>query len=79
MKGAALGAWLLEYLEENPDLTHGEHCEAFEERTRTKVSEATMSRAIARLPGEWPLKKVSGSLRTRRGGQGALEMVSLSL
>jgi transposase len=57
VKGAALGAWLPEHLEKNPDLTLGEHCEAFEERTRTKVSEATMSRAIARLPGEWPLKK----------------------
>ena len=57
VKGAALGAWLPEHLEKNPDLSLGEHCEAFEERTATRVSEATMSRAIARLPGEWPLKK----------------------
>ena len=57
VKGAALGAWLPDHLQKNPDLTLGEHCEAFEERTATKVSEATMSRASARLPGEWPLKK----------------------
>jgi len=57
LKGITLGAWLPEHLNKNPDLTLGEHCEAFEEHTGTKVSTATMSRAIARLPGEWPLKK----------------------
>lgn len=57
VKGAALREWLPEHLKENPDLTLEEHCEAFEEATNTKVSDATMSRAIARLPGEWPLKK----------------------
>jgi transposase len=58
LKGTALGAWLGEHLNKNPDLTLGEHCEAFEEHTGTKkVSTATMSRAIARLPEEWPLKK----------------------
>jgi len=57
LKGTALKEWLPEHLEKNPDLTLGEHCEAFEECTGTKVSTATMSRAIARLPGEWPLKK----------------------
>jgi transposase len=57
VKGAALGAWLPEHLNEKPDLTLAEHCEAFEEESGIKVSEATMSRAIARLPGEWPLKK----------------------
>ncbi len=57
LKGTALQARRPEHLNKNADLTLGEHCEAFEERTGTKVSEATMSRAIARLPGEWPLKK----------------------
>ena len=57
-KGAALGEWLPEHLPENPDLTLEEHCQAFEEATGTKVSEATMSRSIGRLPGGgWPLKK----------------------
>ncbi len=65
VKGVALvGAWLPEHLQQkNPDLTLGEHREAFEERTGTKVSEATMSRAIARLPAEsGRSKRVSGSL-----------------
>jgi transposase len=57
IKGAALEEWLPGHLEEDPDLTLEEHCEAFEERTGTRVSDATVSRAIARLPGEWPLKK----------------------
>ena len=57
VKGAALKEWLPQHLRGNPDLTLEEHCEAFEERTATKVSDATMSRAIAGLPGEWPLKK----------------------
>jgi transposase len=57
IKGAALKEWLPRHLEENPDLTLAEHCEAFEERTGMKASDATVSRAIAGLPGEWPLKK----------------------
>jgi transposase len=57
VKGAALREWLPEQLESNPDLTLAEHCEAFEDDSGVKVSEATMSRNIARLPGEWPLKK----------------------
>jgi transposase len=58
VKGEALREWLPEHLQANPDLTLAEHCEAFEEASSgVKVSEATMSRAIARLPGEWPLKK----------------------
>ena len=44
-------------VKDNPDLTLAEHCEAFEDESGVKVSEATMSRVIARLPGEWPLKK----------------------
>jgi len=56
-KGAALEERLPEHLRENPDLTLEEHCEAFEEETHTRVSDATMSRAIAALPGRWPLKK----------------------
>ena len=57
VKGAALEEWLPEHLKRNPDLTLEEHCEAFEEETHTKVSDATVSRAIARLPGQWTLKK----------------------
>ncbi len=57
IKGAALKEWLPGHLKEYPDLTLEEHCKAFEEETTTKVSDATMSRAIAGLPGEWPLKK----------------------
>ncbi len=57
LKGAALGAWLPEQLRANPDLTLQEHCEAFEEECGMRVSTATMSREIRRLPGEWPLKK----------------------
>jgi len=56
-KGAALKEWLPGYLKENPDLTLEEHCQAFEEATATKVSDATMSRGIARLPDKWPLKE----------------------
>ena len=65
VKGEALGEWLPEQLKRNPDLTLKEHCEAFEDETGVDVSEATMSRNIARLPGGWPLKKVARSLRTR--------------
>jgi len=57
VKGEALREWLLRHLRLNPDLTLKEHCEAFEEETGVAVSEATMSRNIARLPGRWPLKK----------------------
>jgi transposase len=52
-----LQEWLPEHLQRNPDLTLEEHCEAFEEERGVKVSTATMSRRISRLPGEWPLKK----------------------
>ena len=57
LKGRALREWLPKHLESNPDLTLKEHCEAFFDETGVEVSEATMSRQIARLPGEWPLKK----------------------
>ena len=57
LKGEALREWLPSQLKSNPDLTLREHCEAFEDETGVEVSEATMSRNIARLPGEWPLKK----------------------
>jgi transposase len=59
IKAAALKAWLPEHLKDNPDLTLEEHCRAFEDATGTKVSDATMSRAIAGLlpGGGWPLKK----------------------
>jgi transposase len=57
VKGRALREWLPPQLKANPDLTLAEHCEAFEDETGLEVSEATMSRQIARLPGQWPLKK----------------------
>ncbi len=57
VKGKALREWLPSQLETNPDLTLAEHCEAFEGESGVKVSEATVSRNIARLPGQWPLKK----------------------
>jgi transposase len=57
VKGKALREWLPRHLEANPDLTLAEHCEAFEDDSGVEVSEATMSRSIKRLPGEWPLKK----------------------
>ena len=56
-KGEALREWLPAQLKSNPDFTLKEHCEAFEDETGLAVSEATMSRNIARLPGRWPLKK----------------------
>jgi len=57
VKGEALREWLPGRLKSNPDLTLKEHCEAFEDETGLAVSEATISRNIARLPGGWPLKK----------------------
>jgi transposase len=57
VKGKALRQWLPEQLKSNPDLTLREHCEAFEDESGVEVSEATMSRNIARLSGGWPLKK----------------------
>ena len=58
IKGAMLKEWLPDYLRSNPDLTLEEHCEAFEEECGVKVSTATMSRSISRLPGGgWPIKK----------------------
>jgi transposase len=57
VKGEALREWLPGQLKSNPDLTLREHCEAFEDESGLEVSEATMSRNIASLPGEWPLKK----------------------
>ncbi len=56
-KGKALREWLPTHLKSNPDLTLKEHCETFEDESGVEVSEATMSRNISRLPGEWPLKK----------------------
>jgi transposase len=58
IKGAMLKEWLPTHLLSNLDLTLEEHCEAFEEEFGVKVSTATMSRSISRLPGGgWPLKK----------------------
>lgn len=33
-----------------------------------RVSTATVSRTIHRLPGQWSLERVAGNLRARRGG-----------
>lgn len=57
VKGKALREWLPSQLHSNPDLTLREHGEAFLDESGVVVSEATMSRNIARLPGQWPLKK----------------------
>ena len=57
VKGEALEGWLPAHLERNPDLTLEEHREAFEEENGLRVSASTVGRAIARLPGGWPLKK----------------------
>src|ERR671910_548949 len=78
VKGEALREWLPEQLKSNPDLTLREHCEAFFDESGLGVSEATMSRNIASLPGEWPLKKVEGSPRTRRGSEGSVAGGSFS-
>jgi transposase len=61
VKGKALRQWLPEQLKSNTDLTLREHCEALEEESGVEVPETTMSRNIARPPGEWPLKKVEAS------------------
>jgi transposase len=79
VKGEELRRWLPAHLERNPDLTLKEHCEAFADETGVAVSEATMSRQIARLPGGWPLKKVAHSPRARRGGEGFVAMAGFSL
>ena len=57
LKGAALEEWLPKHLGKNPDLTLEEHREAFEEARGVWASASTVGRAIARLPGGWPLKK----------------------
>ena len=57
VRGEALRQWLPDQLKANPDLTLKEHCQAFFDESGVEVSEATMSRNIRRLPGEWPLKK----------------------
>ena len=57
-KGTLLEEWLPTRLENDADPTLKEHCEALEEASGVKVSTATMSRCICRLPGGWPLKKV---------------------
>ena len=58
-KGAVLEGWLPDRLENDPDLTLAEHCEAFEEARGMRVSTATMGRRISGLlqGGGWPLKK----------------------
>jgi len=79
VKGEALRQWLPGHLKRNPDLTLREHCEAFSQERGVDVSEATMSRNIARLPGGWPLKKVEGNFRTRRGSESSVAVAGLWL
>src|SRR5215204_82175 len=70
-KGTLLKGWLPRHLEANDDLTLEEHSEAFEEHFGQRVSTSTVGRAISELPdGGWPLKKVTDSLRARRGSEG---------
>ena len=56
-KGAMLQEWLPTQLENNPDLTLGEHCEAFEEDSGVKGLSDDDVPTVARVPGGWPLKK----------------------
>ena len=80
VKGEALREWLPGHLNRNRDLALKEYREAFEDETGVEVSEATISRNIARLPGEeWPLKKVQDSPKARRGSEGSMAMASDSL
>ena len=80
LKGAALEEWLPSQLQDNNDLTLQEHREAFEEQRGTTVSASTVGRAIARLPGGgWPIKKVEGSFRARRGGEGPVALTRETL
>lgn len=55
----------------SPDLTLKEHCEAFDEEHGVAVSTDAMSRTIARLHREGPLKKAPVA-RTRRGAKARL-------
>jgi len=55
IKGAALQAGLLDQLEANPDATREQHCQMWEDRTGTKVSPASISRA--RMALGWTRKK----------------------
>src|SRR5215218_6717941 len=71
VKGEALREWLPGHLKSNPDLTLKEHCEAFEDQTGVAVSEATMSRNIRRLPGQWPLKKSRPQPKSATRGRGS--------
>jgi transposase len=74
-KGVMLREWLPKHLEANDDLTLEEHRQAFEEHFGQRVSPSTIGRAIAALPdGGWPIKKVTHSLRARRGGEGVVAM-----
>lgn len=57
-KADALRDWLPGRLGERNDATLAEHCVAFAAETGVAVSAATMSRAIASLPGgAWTLKQ----------------------
>jgi len=57
VKETALQGWLSQQLPANQDLTLQQHREAFEEEHGMGVSRTTISRAMARMPGGWPLKK----------------------
>lgn len=57
VKEAGLQEWLPYHLADNNDLTLEAHRDAFEEEQGMEVSTSTVGRAIARLPGGWPVKK----------------------
>jgi hypothetical protein len=58
----ALAGWLsAQHLGDDNDLTLEEYRETFEEERGVSISAFTVGRAIACLPGGWPIKKVQGS------------------
>lgn len=65
-KTRALIAWLPQRLRQAADATLSEHADAFTAATGVQVSTSTMSRAIAALPGRWPLKSEDGGGRRTR-------------
>ncbi|PLS83287.1 MAG: hypothetical protein CYG60_22235 [Actinobacteria bacterium] len=56
-KGEVLRGWLPARLRDDNGLTLEEHRGAFGEELGKAVSASTVGRAIARLPGAWPIKK----------------------
>lgn len=57
IKERALQQWLPSQMPSNQDHTLEEHREAFAEEYGVEVSRTSVSRAMARMPGGWPIKK----------------------